>query len=57
MGSEMCIRDSAYAIQEASANDLVLLAGKGHETGQIIGEKILPYSDREWVKECLGAAA
>lgn len=47
----------AYAIQEASANDLVLLAGKGHETGQIIGEKTLPYSDREWAKECLGVAA
>ena len=47
----------AYAIQQASVNDLVLLAGKGHETGQIIGEKILPYSDREWAKECLGVAA
>ena len=46
-----------YAIQKASAKDLVLLAGKGHETGQIVGGTILPYSDREWVKECLGVAA
>jgi len=47
----------AYAIEQANADDLVLLAGKGHETGQIIGQEILPYSDREWARECLGVAA
>ena len=47
----------AYAIDNASENDLVLVAGKGHETGQIIGDQTLPYSDRAWVKEYLGMAA
>ncbi len=43
--------DRARAIQQAinmaSADDLVLLAGKGHEDYQIIGNKKLPFSDRE----------
>ncbi len=47
----------AYAIKHASENDLILVAGKGHETGQIIGDHTFPYSDRDWVKECLEVAA
>lgn len=47
----------AYAIDNAASDDLVLLAGKGHETGQIIGDQVLPYSDREWAMNCLGVAA
>jgi len=35
------------AINMASANDLILLAGKGHEEYQIIGNKKIPFSDRE----------
>ncbi len=35
------------AINMASADDLVLLAGKGHEDYQIIGNKKIPFSDRE----------
>ncbi len=35
------------AIQMAKAGDVVLIAGKGHETGQIVGERILPFSDHE----------
>lgn len=33
--------------------DLLLVAGKGHETGQIVGDKVLPYSDHEAVEELL----
>jgi len=33
------------AVQEAKQGDILLLAGKGHENFQIIGERILPFSD------------
>jgi len=32
-------------IDEARPNDLILLAGKGHESGQIVGDIILPFDD------------
>lgn len=35
----------AFAIQEAADDDLVLIAGKGHETEQQIGDTRLPFSD------------
>lgn len=35
------------AIDMAQAGDVVLIAGKGHETGQIIGDRTLPFSDRD----------
>lgn len=37
------------ALQEAGPDDIVLIAGKGHETVQIIGTKAVPFSDRERV--------
>jgi len=40
----------ALALQEAGPDDIVLIAGKGHETVQIVGDKALPFSDRERVK-------
>jgi len=39
----------SLAIQQAAANDWVLVAGKGHETSQQIGDEYLPFSDRELV--------
>lgn len=33
------------AIAEAGPDDLVLLAGKGHEQGQIVADKVLPFDD------------
>jgi UDP-N-acetylmuramoyl-L-alanyl-D-glutamate--2,6-diaminopimelate ligase len=35
----------AYAITTAGDEDIVLIAGKGHEEYQIIGEQRLPFSD------------
>lgn len=36
-----------FAIDKAKTNDIVLLAGKGHETYQVIGEKRITFSDKE----------
>jgi UDP-N-acetylmuramoyl-L-alanyl-D-glutamate--2,6-diaminopimelate ligase len=33
------------AVKEARAGDLVLIAGKGHEQYQVIGERVLPFDD------------
>ena len=37
----------ARAIHDAQANDVILIAGKGHEDYQIIGDKRLDFSDYE----------
>jgi UDP-N-acetylmuramoyl-L-alanyl-D-glutamate--2,6-diaminopimelate ligase len=37
----------AYAIDHAAKDDVVLIAGKGHEDYQIIGSKKIPFSDQE----------
>ena len=42
-----------YALSEASAGDLVVIAGKGHEQDQIIGHQRRPFSDRHVVAEIL----
>lgn len=41
------------AIQSAEKNDWILIAGKGHETEQIIGDRILHHSDAEVVSDML----
>ncbi len=43
------------AIELAEPRDVVVLCGKGHETGQIIGGETLPFDDAEVVREYLGA--
>ncbi len=47
----------AEAIRHAGEGDIVLIAGKGHEDYQQVGDTRLPYSDRDAVREFLGAAA
>ncbi len=44
----------AAAIALAGADDIVLLAGKGHEQGQIIGDRVLPFDDVTVARECAG---
>ncbi|MHC4118778.1 MAG: UDP-N-acetylmuramoyl-L-alanyl-D-glutamate--2,6-diaminopimelate ligase [Planctomycetota bacterium] len=41
------------AIGAADKNDIVLIAGKGHETYQIIGTRKFDFSDKEVAKKCL----
>ncbi len=51
------IGDRGAAIAEAIAmlapGDVLLIAGKGHETGQIVGDKVLPFSDQLSVRAAL----
>jgi UDP-N-acetylmuramoyl-L-alanyl-D-glutamate--2,6-diaminopimelate ligase len=42
------------AIERARPGDIVLIAGKGHEDYQIIGDRRLHFSDREVALHCLG---
>ncbi len=41
------------AIGEAKAGDMVLLAGKGHETYQVMGARTIPFDDREVARQAL----
>lgn len=43
-----------YAIEHSQVNDIILVAGKGHENYQIIGKEKHHYSDRETVCQLLG---
>ena len=45
------------AIKDLRKGDTLLIAGKGHETGQIIGDTIVPFSDQETALAALGEAA
>ena len=62
----MCIRDStitvtdrreaiARAVAEARPGDVILLAGKGHETTQTIGTVEYHFDDREEIANALKA--
>jgi UDP-N-acetylmuramoyl-L-alanyl-D-glutamate--2,6-diaminopimelate ligase len=41
------------AVRAVSGDDLLVIAGKGHETGQITREGVLPFDDREVAREAL----
>jgi len=45
------------AISEARAGDVVLIAGKGHETYQILGERTIHFDDHEVAREAMQARA
>ncbi len=54
------IGDRGVAIRTAISGlregDILLIAGKGHETGQKVGDKTLPFSDQEEARKALRAA-
>lgn len=41
------------AIQSLKSGDVLVIAGKGHETGQILGDQVIPFDDRALAKELL----
>lgn len=45
------------AIGEARPGDTVLIAGKGHETYQLVGDRVLDFDDVQIARECLQATA
>jgi UDP-N-acetylmuramoyl-L-alanyl-D-glutamate--2,6-diaminopimelate ligase len=45
------------AIQGLQPGDALLIAGKGHETGQILHDRVLPFSDHEAAAAALSASA
>ena len=62
VGDAYCIIENrreaiGEAVRMATANDVLLVAGKGHEDYQIIGTEALHFSDREVIEEWLHVAA
>ena len=56
--SVLVIKDRAqaitHAINAAGADDIVLLAGKGHENYQLTGNNKIPFSDIQVARDCMG---
>ncbi len=50
-------RAIVHALENAAAVDVVLIAGKGHEREQIVGDQRLPFDDRKSVRDAFGVAA
>ena len=44
-----------HAVAELSAGDVLLVAGKGHESGQIVGDRVVPFDDAAEVRAALAS--
>ncbi|MDD3028671.1 MAG: UDP-N-acetylmuramoyl-L-alanyl-D-glutamate--2,6-diaminopimelate ligase [Alphaproteobacteria bacterium] len=44
----------AEGIEALGPHDVLIIAGKGHEPGQIVGDAVLPFDDREEARKVLG---
>ena len=44
----------AAGIERLKAGDVLIIAGKGHETGQIVGDKTFPFDDADVARKVLG---
>ncbi len=42
----------AKAVSLAGSEDIILIAGKGHEQGQVVGDRVLPFDDVQVAREC-----
>jgi len=47
----------AYAVRWARPGDVVLVAGKGHEVGQKVGDVVHPFDDREALARAIDGLA
>ncbi|GAB4576721.1 MAG: UDP-N-acetylmuramoyl-L-alanyl-D-glutamate--2,6-diaminopimelate ligase [Roseibium sp.] len=43
----------AEGVRRLEAGDILCVAGKGHETGQIVGDTVIPFSDHEAVRRAI----
>ncbi len=41
------------AVKSIGKGDVILIAGKGHEQGQYVGDKVIPFSDHEAARAAL----
>jgi UDP-N-acetylmuramoyl-L-alanyl-D-glutamate--2,6-diaminopimelate ligase len=46
----------AVALEAAAPGDIVVIAGKGHETTQTIGDRVVPFDDRAVAHALLSAS-
>lgn len=47
----------AKALEMAGAGDVVVIAGKGHETSQVLRDRTVPFDDRQVARDVLGRLA
>jgi UDP-N-acetylmuramoyl-L-alanyl-D-glutamate--2,6-diaminopimelate ligase len=43
----------AQALEHAHAGDVVVIAGKGHEQGQELADRTIPFDDRDVARDAL----